>query len=700
MVRKTVKKLLKHRREIFLGGASILLILVGVFAVWASSLKIPDITSIENRKVEQSTKIYDRTGTVLLDDLSNNVTRTVVPLSDISPYIQHAAIAIEDADFYQHSGIRITSIIRAILADILNTLHISSGYTQGGSTITQQVVKNSILTNDKTVTRKFKEWILAVKLEQALPKDKILELYLNESPYGGSVYGAEEASEEFFGKHAKDVDLAEAAYLAALPQAPTYYSPYGNHRASLDARKNLVLDRMHEQKMISDSEYDSAKKEAVVFEPQAVSGIRAPHFVFYVREQLEQEFGQDALEESGWRIITTLDADLEAKAEEVVKTGALANEKNFNASNAALVAIDPKSGDILTMAGSRDYFDTQIDGAYNIAVANRQPGSTFKPFVYSAAFMKGYTPSTILEDVPTQFSTACSPTDLSDTPPCYSPSNYDGKFRGPISMRNALDQSVNIPAVETLYLVGIQNAINLARSMGITTLTNPDQYGLTLVLGGGEVSLLDMTSAYGVFANEGVRNPPRAVLRIEDRDGNIVKDYPTMPQQVLDSNIALTMSDVLSDNVARTPEFGADSPLNFPGYHVADKTGTTNDYRDAWTIGYTPDIVVGAWAGNNDNKPMAKNIAGFIIAPLWHQFMAYAISKYPNTPFPIPEDPGVTKPALTGQVAGPDGVLHSILYWVDRSNPTGPQPANPANDPQFNAWEWATHRWAIQNGYQ
>jgi penicillin-binding protein 1C len=682
-------------RAIVLIGGSTTLLLIGIFAVWAASLKIPDVASLQNRKIEQSTKIYDRTGAILLDDLSGSITRTIVPLNEISPYIQKATISIEDNNFYKNNGIEITSIIRAVIANF-----VPGGYTQGGSTITQQVVKNSVLTQDRTIARKIKEWILSVKFAAAVPKDTILGIYLNGNPYGGQIYGVEEASLQFFGVHAKDVDLAQAAYLAALPQAPTYYSPYGNHRDALEARKNVVLGRMQALGHITKEEYASAKAEKVTFAPQAVGGIRAPHFVFYVRELLEEEFGQSALEQAGWRIITTLDADLEAKAEEVVKKNALQNEKAFNAENASIVAVDPKTGDILTMAGSRDYFDKDIDGAYNIALAKRQPGSSFKPFVYAAAFLKGYTPDTVLFDVPTQFSTACSATSLSDTPPCYAPSNFDNKFNGPMTIRGALALSRNIPAVKTLYLVGINNAISLARSLGITTLTNANQYGLTLVLGGGEVTPLDMTSAYGVFANGGVRNPYRSILRIEDKDGNVIKNYPLSPEKVLDQNAAFQISDILSDNVARTPEFGSASALNFPGRHVAAKTGTTNDYRDAWVLGYTPDISVGAWAGNNDNSPMVKKIAGFIVAPLWHEFMVYALTKFPNEPFPEAQNTTTEndKPVLRGTWQSEEGV-HSILYWVNKDDPRGPRPTNPENDPQFVRWEWGVQNWAAQNGF-
>ncbi len=709
------------RRDLWLLGGSLVLLVLGTGALWAASIKIPVVSPLQERKVLQSTKIYDRTGTVLLDDLGDNVDRTVVPIADISPTVQKATVAIEDSDFYQHHGIKISSIIRSTLVNIINL-----GYEQGGSTITQQVVKNSILTTDKTITRKIKEWILAVKLEQVLSKDKILELYLNESPYGGAIYGIEEASMTFLGKHASEVDLAEAAYLAALPQSPTYYSPFGNHLDALESRKNTVLSRMKELGFITPTEYDRAYSEKVLFLPPAAAGIRAPHFVFFVREQLEKEFGQDALEQNGWRIITSLDADLEAKAEEIVKKDALQNEKDFNASNAGLVAISPQTGDILAMVGSRDYFDKTIDGNVNIAIAKRQPGSSFKPFVYAAAFEEGYAPETVLFDLPAQFSTSCPADSTSDEPPCYYPGNFDERFRGPMTLRDALAQSVNIVAIKVLYLVGLTDAIKVARAMGITTLEGPDRYGLTLVLGGGEGTLLDLTSAYSVFGNEGVRNPYRAVLRIEDRNGSLVRDYPLSPEQVIPQNIALNISDVLSDNVARTPEFSANSALYLPGHHVAAKTGTTNDYRDAWILGYTPTFAAGAWAGNNNNTPMVKKIAGFIVAPMWNEFMRYALTKYPDQPFPEPQPlvSETSKPILRGVWQGSDSTrvdaftgapvpdsftgptklrittaVHDILYWLDKNNPTGPRPENPANDPQFTRWEYAVRAWAARNGY-
>jgi membrane peptidoglycan carboxypeptidase len=373
---------------------------------------------------------------------------------------------------------------------------------------------------------------------------------------------------------------------------------------------------------------------------------------------------------------------------------------NFNASNEGMVAVDPKTGQILAMVGSRDYFNDAIEGKVNITLADRQPGSSFKPFVYATALKKGYTPETVVFDLPTQFSTACSAYDTTnDAPPCYSPQNYDGKFHGPISFRNAIAQSMNVPSVKVLYLAGIADSLKTAHDMGITTLEeSPNHYGLTLVLGGGEVKLLDETAAYSVFANDGIRNPATGILEVTDKNGNVLEKYEAQPNRVLDSQIARQMNDILSDNVARIPEFGATSPLYFPGYNVADKTGTTNDSRDAWIIGYTPSIAVGAWAGNNNNTPMVKKIAAFIVAPMWHDFMAYAITKYPSEAFPEPApDPGYDSlpPVLKGNWnAYPSKGVHDILYWIDKDNPRAGFTGNPWADSQTMYWDYPVQLWA------
>ncbi|MBX2866508.1 transglycosylase domain-containing protein [Candidatus Kaiserbacteria bacterium] len=678
----------------------------GTLSLWIATLDIPDLSAFDQRRVLQSTKIYDRTGEILLYDLHQDVKRTVVGYDDISHHIKNATIALEDDAFFEHIGVRPLSILRSMVTNIKNGGSPFSG--AGGSTITQQVIKNSILVQEKTLTRKIKEAILAIRLEQSLTKEEILTHYLNEAPYGGTIYGVEEASLAFFGKRASEVTLAEAAYLAALPQAPTYYSPYGSNTDDLEARKNHALDRMLLNGFITEEEHSAAKSEEVSFRQQESRGLRAPHFVFYIREYLARKYGETSLAERGFKVVTTLDWELQREAEDIVREYALSNEQTFDASNAALVAADPQTGEILTMVGSRDYFDEDIDGNFNVAVnksPGRQPGSAFKPFVYAQAFREGYTPNTVLFDLKTQFSTSCAPDNLTSEDGCYSPTNYDDEFRGPVTMKNALAQSLNIPAVKTLYLAGINDSIKLARDMGITTLDGSGDFGLTLVLGGAEVSLLDMVSAYSVFANEGVRTEPVSILRIEDSNGEVIEEAETKQSRVLERNVALQISDVLSDNVARTPLYGANSLMYFPGRDVAAKTGTTNDRRDAWILGYTPNLVVGAWAGNNDNHPM-NNLSGLIITPLWRAYMDVALQARDEETFPQAVEPSTNKAVLNGvwfSIPGTeDGSLdvlesvadaHSILYYVDKNNPTGAIPSNPNQDSQYRYWEYAVEQW-------
>jgi len=688
----------------------LLVVIISALLIWVSTLVIPDLSSFEDRRILQSTKIYDRTGEILLYDLYKDVKRTIVPFENISRYLKNATVAVEDERFYSHPGIDIRGIVRAAY---VNTIDGDLLGGQGGSTITQQVIKNSVLQREKKLTRKIKEAILSVKLERVLSKDEILAVYLNESPYGGTIYGVEEASQSFFGKSAADVTLPEAAYMAALPQAPTYLSPYGNNRSALDARKNTVLNRMLENNLITADEYTAAKDTEVTFLPQAISGIRAPHFVMFIRDHLVKQYGEEALAERGLRVITTLDYAYQEEAEKIVKKHAEVNITRFKANNAGLVATDPKTGDVLVMVGSRDYFSDEIEGNFNIALAERQPGSAIKPFVYAAAFSKGYLPNTILFDVKTQFSPLCSPDSTSSESPCYSPNNYNGKFLGPVSMRNAMAQSLNIPAVKTLYLAGLKYSLKLAADMGLTTLNDPERYGLTLVLGGGEVRLLDMTHAFGVFANEGVKAEPRSILRIEDTKGTIIFESKVVTKQVLDRNVALLISDVLTDNVARTPLWGANSLVNFTTRDVASKTGSTNNLRDAWLMGYTPNLAVGTWVGNNDNKPMGGGLSGLIVTPMWREFFDFVLEKIPDEKFAQPQinlagvkpiirgdyiDAGMlvaeannssTTPDLTAAINN----MHDILYFVNRADPLGPNPSNPASDDQFYNWEYAVQNW-------
>ncbi len=704
-----MKKSRKHphpHHTIALLATGVMAIVAGGILLWAGSLRLPDFDIMADRVVRQSTKIYDRTGEVLLYDLHEDVRRTVLPFENISQYIKDATVSIEDARFYEHNGIRPLSFIRAVFANLL-----SFSYSQGGSTITQQVVKNALLTKEKLISRKIKEWVLAVKLEQTLSKDEILALYLNESPYGGNMYGVQEATHLFFGKDASDVTLAEAAYIAAIPQAPTFYSPYGNNTDRLDERKNLVLEQMYENNYITKEEMETAQAEVVTFNERPEKGILAPHFVFYVREYLQQKYGTDTLETAGLKVITSLDYDIQQKAEDIVHEGAMENAEKFKAENMGLVAVDPKTGEILAMVGSRDYFDEEIDGQVNIATAKRQPGSSFKPFVYATAFMKGLTPETVVFDLPTQFSTACQPSDKKTQSPCYYPENYDGQFRGPMTLRSALAQSINIPAVKALYIAGISDSIRTARNMGISTLADAARYGLTLVLGGGEVTLLEITSAYGVFANDGLRNPATPIVRIEKPDGTILEESTPTQTRVLDENVARQISDVLSDNVARTPSYGANSALYFANRDVAAKTGTTNDYRDVWIVGYTPNLAVGMWAGNNDNTPIDKSVAGFVIAPVWRRFMDATLPNRPTEYFINPSQESVSKPVLAGIWQGGEVVrtnntsttvrqnVHDILHWISRADVRGSAPTNPNSDPQYKYWEYPVQVWAVANGH-
>jgi len=490
-------------KEVFLVFVTLGFFIGGLSFLWVASIDIPDFSSFDTRKVSESTKIYDRTGKVLLYDIHADTKRTVVSFDSISRYIKNATVAIEDAEFYGHIGVRPIATLRAVFIQPLRGKGV-----QGGSTITQQVVKNTLLTSERTISRKLKEWVLAIKIEQVLSKEDILELYLNEAPYGGNIYGIEEASMSFFGKPSDDVTLAQAAYLAALPQAPTFYSPYGNNTDALIDRKNLVLSRMLELNYITKEEYSSALQEEVDFLPQETFGIKAPHFVIWVRQYLEERYGRDVVENSGLKVTTTLDYGLQQKAEEIVAKHGEENEIKFNAHNAGMIGIDPKTGGVLVMVGSRDYFNTEAEGNFNVTLAHRQPGSSFKPFVYATALMKGYTPDTVVFDLETQFQTTC---DVEGKPlsskihpdECYTPTNYDDVYRGPVTLRNALAQSLNIPAIKTLYLAGIRDSLAVASKMGITSLGEQDKYGLTLVLGGGEISLLEATSAYSVFANDG-----------------------------------------------------------------------------------------------------------------------------------------------------------------------------------------------------
>ncbi|MBI2466040.1 MAG: transglycosylase domain-containing protein, partial [Candidatus Sungbacteria bacterium] len=577
---------------------------------------------------------------------------------------------------------------------------------QGGSTITQQFVKKSILSDERTLTRKIKEAILALELERRYSKDEILNFYLNQIPYGSNAYGIEAAAQTFFSKKANDLTLYEAVLLASLPKATSYYSPYGEHRDELITRQHNILNKMAELNYISSAEAERAKKQTLNFS-KIKSGIQAPHFVFYVKNLVEEKYGEEYVAKAGLKVITTLDWDLQNIAETAVAAGADRNDK-VGAHNAALTALDPKTGQVLVMVGSRDYFkdpvpagcepgvNCQFEGNVNVVTRLRQPGSAFKPFVYATAFKKGYTDKTILFDIPTQFDTGCNPLGQPQSvgTKCYSPRNFDFKFRGPVTARVALANSLNVPAVQMLYLAGVEDSINTAEDMGLTTLKDRSRFGLSLVLGGGEIKLLELASAFGVLATEGVRHAPVSILRIENSKGEVLEEFKDEPSQVLDPEISRLVTNILSDNNARIPIFGPRSPLFFEGRPVAAKTGTTNEFRDGWTLGYTPSLVAGVWVGNNDNIPIKQEPGVYVAAPIWRDFMTQAFEKLNLVPesFTPPQIKEVVKPILNGEYII-NGEIHSTLYYINRNDPTGPAPANPYTDPMFNNWESAVRAW-------
>jgi len=652
---------------------------------------LPDSEAIVSRKISESTKIYDSTGQVLLYDIHGDEKRTVVPWDKISQNAKNAVLASEDSSFYNHKGFDMKGVLRAVWRDVIG-LNLS----QGGSTITQQLVKNALLGGQKTISRKVREVLLSIELERRFSKDQIFWMYLNQIPYGSNIYGIEAASKNYFSKSSDELSLSEAATLAALIKAPSYYSPYGNHVEELIGRRDFILNRMRDLGYIDDSEAASATKDISSF-TKSQESISAPHFVIMVKDYLESKYGTDVVEAGGLKVITTLDSDLQKNAEEIVSKYSKINKEKYRASNSALVAIDPKTGGVKALVGSANYFDVENQGNFNVALSpNRQPGSAFKPFAYATAIQKGFTDATIVFDTKTEFNPLCSPDGLQSKDKygldCYHPQNYDGLYRGAVTLRQSLAQSLNVPSVKTLYLAGITETATLARNMGITTLNG--DYGLSLVLGGAEVRPIDLVSAYGVFATDGVKNPWSLILRVESSDGTVLEEFSPKPERVLDEQTARTINNILSDNVARAPVFGYSNSLYFPGHDVAAKTGTTQDNRDAWVVGYTSSLAVGVWNGNNDNSPMTRAGAGISASgPMWHDFMTKAMGTYDATSFIRPEPDTTDKTMLDGNYIyrkDPESIpeVHSILFFVNKKDPRGPYPANPTDDPQYNNWEY------------
>lgn len=691
----------------YLGLAFLIFFIFVLFLFFYYTWNLPRPEKFTESPFIQSTKIYDRTGKVILYDIYGEEKREIVSFDKISDNLKHAVLAAEDARFYEHSGIDIEGILRAVLTD----LKLQSA-NQGGSTITQQLIRTVYLTNQKSIARKIREAVLSIELERRYSKDQIFGWYLNAVPFGQNAYGVSAASQTYFNKPASDLSVPEAAALTALLPAPSYYSPYGTHKSELLQRKDLVLERMREVGYITKDEMESAKQEKINF-AEDITPIKAPHFVMYVKKYLEDKYGEDYLKEKGLKIYTTLDWELQSYAEKVIEDAEKSNMAK-KANNTALVVTDPKTGEILSLIGSKNYFEKPypegcdekpagsclFDPKFDVATMGlRQPGSSFKPFVYAAAFKKGFTPDTILWDAKTEFNPNC-PLDGNGTTDqyglqCYNPRNYDGLYRGKISLRQSLAGSLNLPSVKIFYLAGMKNTLETARDFGISTLNDPSRYGLSLVLGGGEVNLLELTSAYGVFATEGRQIPPVSILKIEDSDGNIIEQNKKQLTKVLDTQVARQINSVLSDNNARSFIFGSNSALYFPDHQVAVKTGTTSNLKDGWTMGYTPFAVLGVWVGNSDNSPTRDAGVG-LAAPMWRKVMDKIVASHPAENFTAPDAISNRNPILLGQIDPNDA--NTILYYINKDDPLGAPPQNPSADPQYALWQAGINNWMVTTG--
>lgn len=644
--------------------ALLIVLVAGIVGLYFFILQdIPSTAKIGKTNYPQSTNIFDRNGT-LLYSIYGQRNQIYVPQSKIPKDLQNATIAIEDKDFYNHGAVDVRGIARAVYFTLVKK------QTQGGSTLTQQLVKNSLLTPERTLTRKAKEIILAYSVEALYSKDKILEMYLNQVSYGGTAWGVQAASYQYYDKPVSKLTLAESAYLAGLPESPSVLSPFGSNPERGKERQKLVLQRMREQGYITAEQEKKAAAEKLVFTPFR-DKILAPHFVFYVKTKLEERYGKEKVAQGGMNVTTSLDLKTQEMAEQAVASEVAKLERNKVSNGAALIT-KPGTGEILAMVGSRNYFDTEIDGNQNVTISKRQPGSSIKPINYAAGLGNGYSAATVFVD-----SAKCFPS--GDGKP-YCPMNYDLKFHGVVNMRNSLANSYNIPAVKMLKMNGMDTMIATASAMGITTFTEPERYGLSLTLGGGEVYMTDMTEAFGVFANMGYRIPLQPILKVTDSEGEVIDEYkaPSRPmfggKKVIPEGVAFIISNILADNGARSAAFGSNSVLKIGNYPVSVKTGTTNDYRDNWTIGYTPDYVVAVWVGNNDNTPMSGVVSGVTgAAPIWNDIMTELVKRKIPKAFPKPDS--VVGRSVCNETAGtpPEGTQCSgrFEYFLTGQYKTG-----------------------------
>jgi 1A family penicillin-binding protein len=646
----------------FVGVLGLIFLATFLFAFYAKDLPRPD------RIVRQegfSTKIYDRNEKLLYDVFAQQ-RRTPVKLDEIPLFLRQATIATEDKNFYKHGGFDPTGYFRAIFNILVHHR------LQGGSTLTQQLVKNVLLTSQRTLPRKIKEFILAVQIEKRYSKDEILQMYLNETPYGGTAWGVEAASEIYFGKKVSDLNLVESAILAGLPQKPSTYSPFSDDPKAYVGRTTQVLRRMREDGYITVEQEKEAvgQLEKVEFAPEGAN-FKAPHFVMYVKRQLEDRYGQRVVEQGGLRVYTTLDLDLQEKAQNAVSEE-ISKVESIQITNGAAIVLNPETGEILAMVGSKDYHDPNYDGKVNVTLSLRQPGSAIKPVTYVTAFKKGYTPSTLLMDTPTTFPVAGQPD--------YKPVNYDGKFHGPLQVRFALGNSINVAAVKMLATVGIKDMLATAYDLGLTTLEpspeNLRRFGLSITLGGGEVRLSEMAAAYSAFANGGLKVEPVSILKVTDQEGHVLEEYkPVSGRRVLTAEQAFLISQILSDSNARAITFGPGSALNISGRTVAVKTGTTNDKRDNWTIGWTPQVIVGVWVGNNDNSPMKQVASGVSgAAPIWRRIILDALSGKPSRGFTQPAGIVTAEVDAVSGFRAHDGYPSRLEYFIQGTEPAGEDP--------------------------
>ncbi|HBC73152.1 MAG: Penicillin-binding protein [Candidatus Amesbacteria bacterium GW2011_GWB1_47_19] len=596
---------------------------------------LPSPSSLSRAPLPLTTHIRDRNG-VELYKIYSGQNRTLVKLDDLSPHIKQAILAIEDKDFYYHSGFSLQAIFRSVVKNLtLNNLKCAlsrlscSLSIQGGSTITQQLVKTALLSPERTLRRKLRELTLSIAVEHLYSKDQILEMYLNRVGFGGATYGIEEAAQTYFGKPSSALGLPEAAFLAGLPASPTSYSPFGAHPELALTRQQEVLRHMVSAGFISWEQAEASASAQLTLMPPR-SDIKAPHFVMYIKDLLAQKYGSALVEQGGLDVITSLDLSLQEQAQNIVAQE-VARITYLHIENGAALVTNPNTGEILAMVGSHDYFDFARDGQVNVTKSVRQPGSAIKPVNYALAFSRNFTPASPIDDSPITYR-------IPGQEP-YSPVNYDRRFHGRISLRTALASSYNVPAVKLLAANGVSEMVSLGQKMGITTWNDPSRYGLSLTLGGGDVTMQDLAVVYGVLANNGRKVSLHPILSVRDSRGRLLEKFDYEPEPVLDPRIAFLISDILSDNAARTPTFGSRSQLNIPGQQVAVKTGTTNNLRDNWTIGFSPDRLVAVWVGNNDNTPMSYVASGVTGAsPIWRSIMDLILADHPSAGFSPPDN--------------------------------------------------------------